>query len=114
MKKNKKDGMVVVNPILTFKRYLKEHGMYAAYIKYVTPKEGIYQHLKNTNPEIYFNTQWINRDKTSKNIGSWTLMSYFNKHNAAWRNYIKYEVNKEYYIEMFKIFLKKKRTTRPV
>ena len=107
-KKNKKDGMIVINPITTFKRYLKEHGMYYAYLKYVTPTEGIYQHLKNTNPQVYFSTMWINRDKANKGIGSWTLMSYFNKHDAEWRNYIKYEINKEHYIEMFKIFLKKR------
>lgn len=108
MKKNKKDGMIIINPILTFKRYLKEHGMYAAYLKYVTPKEGIYQHLKNINPETYFHSQWINREKASKNVGSWTIISYFNRYEQSWRNYIKYEVNKEHYIEMFKIFLKKR------
>ena len=108
MKKNKKDGIIIINPIKTFKRYLKEHGMYATYLKYVTPKEGMHEFLKNTNPDHYFNAQWINRDKAKKNIGIWILNTYFNKYEKDWRNYIKYEVNKKEYIDMFTLFLKKR------
>lgn len=117
MKKNKKDGLLTINPIKIFKRYLKENGIYAMYLKYTSGKGSITERLKNNPPETYFSTEFINRDKCKNNQNSpyafcsstvYSVQSNFSINSIKWKQYIKYEINKKEYIELFKKFLKKR------
>ena len=96
-----KRKVIVINKVKLFKRFLKENGIYATYMKYVTPKEGMQKFIKNTAAHNLLDTTWIN-DEWKNSI---KLRSIFITNSLKWISYLLYEINKTEYIKLFRRFL---------
>jgi hypothetical protein len=107
MKKNKKNGVVTINPIKLFKRFLKEKNLYSTFYYGIKFNKGFTNYFKTTEPTRYITD--IDRQNV-KNTMPYGTYNIINNLNDEWYSKLMFLPQKEIIENKFETFLKKRGT----
>jgi len=105
MKKNKKNGIVTINPIKLFKRFLKEKNLYSTFYYGIKFNKGFINYFKTTEPTMYITN--IDRQNV-KNTMPYRTYYIINNLNDEWYSKLMFLPQKEIIENKFEMFLKKR------
>ena len=105
MKKNKKNGIVTINPIKLFKRFIKEKNLYSTFYYGIKFNKGFTNYFKTTEPTRYITD--IDRQNV-KNTMPYGTYNIINNLNNEWYSKLMFQPQKEIIENKFEMFLKKR------
>ena len=105
MKKNKKNGIITINPIKLFKRFLKEKKLYSTFYYGTKFNKGLINYFKTTEPTRYITDIDKQNIKTTAPYGTYNII---NNLNDEWYSKLMFLPQKEIIENKFEIFLKKR------
>jgi hypothetical protein len=107
MKKNKKNGIITINPIKLFKRFLKEKKLYSTFYYGTKFNKGLINYFKTTEPTRYITDIDKQNIKTTAPYGTYNII---NNLNDEWYSKLMFLPQKEIIENKFETFLKKRGT----